>query len=69
MVYTTIALHDAGRTLEQTQVSFDRVIFRTPPKLKSKRVEIVITNGEKEFRSFADILPPEIPICSINRSI
>ncbi len=73
-IYTTIALDDAGRHLQPTHVSFDRVIFNTPPRLTSERVEIVMTNGETEFRSLADVLPhaddaTEIPIRSVNLSI
>jgi hypothetical protein len=70
-VYTSISLHDAERILQPTQVSFDRVLFRTPPQLSSTRVEIVISNGQDEFRSFVDVLPhqqnaTEIPIRSVN---
>jgi hypothetical protein len=70
-VYTTITLHDSDRALYPTHVSSDRVIFRTAPQLTSTRVEIVIKNGEDEFRSLADVLPhnhdaTEIPIRSVN---
>ena len=66
-VYTTIALHDGERILEPTHVSFDRVIFSTPPHLIATRVEIVIANGPDELRSVAEVLPhdpsaTEIPI-------
>ena len=69
-VYTTIAVHDGDRILQPTHVSFDRVIFNTPPKLTTTRVEILITNGSDEFRSIVDVLPhdpeaTEIPIHSV----
>lgn len=69
-VYTTITLHDGERVLHPTHVSHDRVIFRTPPRLTSAQVEIVITNGPDEFRSITDVLPhapdaTEIPIRSV----
>lgn len=68
-LYTTITLHDGQRVLHPTHVSFDRVIFSTPPRLQATRVEIVIANGPDEFRSTADVLPhdpnaTEIPIRS-----
>jgi hypothetical protein len=66
---TTITLHDGQRILQPTHVSFDRVVFSTPPRLTTSQVEIVITNGPDEFRSTADVLPhdpdaTEIPIRS-----
>lgn len=69
MLYTTIALHDGQRTLHPTHVSFDRVVFSTPPRLTTSRVEIVIANGPDEFRSIVEVLPhdpdaTEIPIRS-----
>jgi hypothetical protein len=68
-LYTTISLHDGGRILHPTHVSFDRVVFNTPPRLTTSQVEIVITNGHNEFRSAAEVLPhdpdaTEIPIRS-----
>jgi hypothetical protein len=70
-VYTSIALHDADRVLQPTHVSFDRVLFCLPPRLTSNRVEIIISNGQDEFRSFVEVLPHdkdaiEIPIRSLN---
>ncbi len=58
-VYATIRLYDAQRILSPTHVSFDRVIFRDPPKLTTTQVEIVVRNGDNEVRSFASVLPHE----------
>ena len=68
-LYTTITLHDGPRILHPTHVSFDRVVFSSPPRLTASQVEIVIANGPDEFRSTATILPhdpaaTEIPIRS-----
>jgi hypothetical protein len=68
-LYTTITLSDGQRILQPTHVSFDRVVFSTPPRLTTSQVEIVITNGPDEFRSTAEVLPhdpdaTEIPIRS-----
>jgi hypothetical protein len=66
-VYTTIRVYDAGRVLKPTHVSFDHVIFESPPCLTSMRIAIVVANGDNEFRSEAEVLPhdrgaTEIPI-------
>jgi hypothetical protein len=66
-VYATIRLYDSQRILSPTHLSFDRVIFRNPPKLTTTQVEIVVSNGDDEFRSLASVLPHdpnalEIPI-------
>jgi len=56
-VYASLAVVDGPRKLELAQVSFDRLIFTTPPRLTSNRIELILTNGDAEHRQMADVLP------------
>ncbi len=56
-VYVSLAVIDGPRTLKPAQVASDRILFTTPPKITSERVELVLTNGDSEYRQYAAVLP------------
>lgn len=55
--YVEIRVIDGERVLRPTHVAFDRLIFAQPPNLRSRQVEIVITNNGKSHSSQAVVLP------------
>ena len=66
-IYASLKIIDAQRELKPAEVSFDHIEFRTPPHLTSSTIEIIITNGDAEYRRTARVLPhdpaaTEIPI-------
>jgi hypothetical protein len=56
-VYASITVRDGRRRLKPAQVAYDRLIFSTPPRLISERVEIILVNGDAEQRHTARVLP------------
>ncbi|HEX4124842.1 MAG TPA: hypothetical protein VHY37_08975 [Tepidisphaeraceae bacterium] len=63
-VYVSLSVRDGERLLKPTHVSFDHIRFAEPPRLVSKRVEIIIVNGDAEQRHIAAVAPhPEDATC------
>ena len=56
-IYASLRVIDGQRTLKPAQVGYDCVLFREPPRLESKQIEIILRNGDAEQRSFATVLP------------
>lgn len=66
-VYASLAVVDGTRQLKPAQIGPDHLLFREPPRLTSERVEIVVTNGDRQHRRLATVLPhdpeaTEVPI-------
>ena len=55
-IYASLTVIDGGRQLKPAQVAFDRLLFDNPPRLKSAQVEIILQNGDSEYRRFAKVL-------------
>jgi hypothetical protein len=56
-VYASLSVRDGQRVLKPSQVAYDRLIFTSPPRLTSERVEIILVNGDAEQRHTAVVLP------------
>ena len=56
-VYVSLLVIDGERELKPAAVSFDHLEFRTPPQLLSSQIEIVLTNGDRQHRDMAQVLP------------
>jgi hypothetical protein len=66
-VYASLAVLDGQRRLKPAQVGPDFIMFPQPPQIVSGHVEIIVTNGDAEYRRRVQILPhdsqaTEIPI-------
>jgi hypothetical protein len=56
-IYVSIRVRDGERELKPAQIAFDRILFDSPPRLISSRVQVIIRNGDVEQRSMAIVLP------------
>ncbi len=56
-VYASLIVIDGERRLKPSHTGPDCVRFRTPPRLTSERIEIILTNGDEEQRHYAIVLP------------
>jgi hypothetical protein len=56
-VYATLTVIDGPRQLKPTHVCGDWIRFGQPPRLESQQIEIILTNGNAEYRQMADVLP------------
>ena len=58
-VYVSLTVVDGQRRLKPSQIGPDYMSFRQPPQITSNKVEIIVSNGDAEYRRIAAILPHE----------
>jgi hypothetical protein len=56
-IYADLTVLDDDRQLKPAEAAFDRLCFNEPPRLTSRQIEIVLTNGDEEQRHQAIVLP------------
>ena len=55
--YASLLVIDGTRQLKPSQAAFDRLLFDQPPRLTSRHIQIILTNGDQEQRHTAIVLP------------
>ncbi len=56
-LYASLTVFDGPRKLKPMRMGPEYFDFREPPRLISKTVEIIVKNGDREYRSQVRILP------------
>jgi hypothetical protein len=59
-VYASFIVWDGGRKLKPTHIAFDWLYFIEPPQISSSEIEIVLINGDAEYRYIASVLPHDL---------
>jgi hypothetical protein len=56
-VCASLTVLDGQRILQPSHAGFDQLYFTQPPRIPSGEIEIVVVNGDAQYRYSATVLP------------